>query len=1042
MKPIRLLLLFLSFCPLAVYAQTAEVGGAVQDPSGAVIPKASVEFRNQDTGVRRQTSTNSDGLYHIVGLDPGKYDATVQASGFKTLTRENIVFQVGDKSQIDFRMQVGQSSQSITVDGSGQQINTTDASVSTVIDRQFVANIPLNGRSFQSLETLAPGVSLVPVKNIGTGYSGEIAVNGQRTEANYFTVDGVSANTGVNATSSGSGGGYSGSVPGESALGTTQSLVSIDALQEFRATTSTYSAEYGRSPGGQFSFVTRAGTDQFHGLLFDYFRNDALDAANWFDGYTNNPPLRKAAERQNDFGGTLGGPLRVPLIYNAKRPTFFFFSYEGLRLDAPQTAALAQYPSSSARSTAPSALQPFLNAYPTPNGPDLGNGFATYSSSYSNPASLDSFGIRIDHTFSDKLSIFGRYSHAPSSAGVRQTQDLANIVNSIQNVDAITLGVTELLSQRMSNQLRFNYTDNDGEELSYLDSFGGAQPVSASIFNLSKYSLTELAFGNSSFALGPESAQQKQFNVVDTFSEQLRRHAISLGLDYRRLSTHSQPFALEQIVIFDTLNQIQNNTASLAELITQPIPTEPVYTNLSAFIQDEWKATHRLNFSLGVRWELNPPPGDGYGNIPYTLNEISDLATASLAPKGTRLWRTTYANFAPRVGIAYVANSRLGWETVIRAGGGTFFDPGNELATQGVAGIGYSQLALYFGIPFPLTSSQLAVPPPSIAAPYSGSVFAYDPHLKSPYATEWNLAIEQSLGKDQNVVVNYVGSAGRKMLLAYETYPSSIGNMNFSASGAAYVTANRANSSYNSLQVKYQRQLSHGLQALISYTWSHSIDDASSNFTSFDIVRGNSDFDIRHDFQGAVTYNIPLTATGSVVRSAFSNWSVDGRFTSRTGLPVDITGTSYVTAPNGTREYLRADLIPGQPLYVYGSQYPGGRIFNFSAFSTPTAAEIAAGDSGNAPRNLLRGFSAVQLDSALQRRFQLGENFNLQFRAEAFNLFNHPNFGAIQHGLSAGSKVGGFGYATNTLNSQLGGLNPLYQTGGPRSMQLALRLQF
>ncbi len=253
-----------------------------------------------------------------------------EATGFSPYTQTGITVTTAQNLELDFRIKIGGAEQSVTVDGGGAQINTTDASVSTVIDRQFVENIPLNGRSFQSLLTIVPGVSVVPSK--GQGYGGELSVNGQRTESNYYTVDGIAANIGASPNvSPGFAAGLAGATPGQTVLGTTQSLVSIDALQEFRATTSTYSAEYGRTPGGQFSFSTRSGTNQFHGSVFDYLRNDAMDANSTFNKRST-PVIARQEERQNDFGGTLGGPVRIPGLYNGTDRTFFFFSYEGLRL--------------------------------------------------------------------------------------------------------------------------------------------------------------------------------------------------------------------------------------------------------------------------------------------------------------------------------------------------------------------------------------------------------------------------------------------------------------------------------------------------------------------------------------------------------------------------------------------------------------------------------------------------------------------------------------------------------------------------------------
>src|SRR5260370_36839968 len=321
--------------PSGTLAQTelAGVYGRVTDPSGAVIGDAEVEIKNVEKNVSVAVKTNQDGLYTIPSLHPGHYLINVRKPGFKSVTVTELTLNVQDNVVRSFALQVGSIAEAVTITADDFHINTTDAAVSTVIDRKFVENIPLNGRSFQDLLTLAPGVVAVPAF---LGSTGEISVNGQRTEANYFTVDGVSVNTGILASNNSfNGAGVSGGLPGETVLGTTQSIVSIDALQEFRASTSSYSPEYGRTPGGQFSFSTRSGTNDWHGSAFDYFRNDAMDANNWFNNAAV-PPVPRLAERQNDFGGTLGGPVEIPGLYRGKDKTFFFFSYEGLRLWVPQ----------------------------------------------------------------------------------------------------------------------------------------------------------------------------------------------------------------------------------------------------------------------------------------------------------------------------------------------------------------------------------------------------------------------------------------------------------------------------------------------------------------------------------------------------------------------------------------------------------------------------------------------------------------------------------------------------------------------------------
>ncbi len=705
-----LLFVFLLFSQpfLSALGQNAQIAGTVTDPSKAVIPNASIEIVETATQVKWDTISNGDGRYVAPSLAPGVYQITVQAPNFETQMVGNLRLNVASKVSLDFVLHPGGVSQSVIVDGSGINLNTTDASVSTVIDRQFVENLPLNGRSFQSLMTLAPGVLVVPSQ--GVGQSGELSVNGQRTESNYFTVDGVSADIGASVSSSGyTGAGFTGATPGETALGTTQSLVSIDALQEFRATTSTYSAEYGRGPGGQFSFQTRSGTNQYHGTAFDYLRNDALDANSWFNGYTNAPPVPKQALRQNDFGGTLGGFLDIPHLYNGRNRTFFFFSYEGLRLINPTPSQLYEVPSNDLRQKAPDALKPFLASFPVSTQPDNGNGLSYYTAGYSAPSSIDSSSIRIDHSFSDKFKIFGRYSDSPSNSTSRQPSDLAQVNATIINMKTVTLGATNVLSPTMANEFRFNVTGNDYKSSRTLDRFGGATPIDvAGIPGLQSDSwLTFFLFYDlyPYYLLEPQSNRERQVNVVDTFTHTTGRHNLKYGVDYRRLVvSEALPSLWEVGFYYDEASVLANQTGGI-NMYKQSINMKAVYPNTSLFAQDEWKVNDRLSLSYGVRWELNPAPHDANGNTPYTVDQITDLSTVKLAPKGTALWKTTYGNFAPRLGAAYQIHRTPGNSTVFRAGAGLFYDTGTQLAADGYYGVGTTGFQSFNGDAFPLTTS-------------------------------------------------------------------------------------------------------------------------------------------------------------------------------------------------------------------------------------------------------------------------------------------------------------------------------------------------
>jgi hypothetical protein len=877
----------------------------------------------------------------------------------------------------------------------------------------------------------------------------QFSVNGQRASANTFTVDGVSANFGA-------GPGFipgaqtSGNLPGLTAFGTTQSLVSVDALQEFKIQTSGYAAEYGRQPGGQVSIATRSGTNDFHGSLFDYIRNDVFEANDWFANANRQPrpPLR-----QNDFGGTFGGPVLLPRFgqggsqpwYNGRNRTFFFFSYEGLRLQLPKFA-LGNVPTVSLRQQVAAGLQPILNSFPLPNGRDLGNGFAESSASYSEPSSLDATSIRIDHAFNDKLTLFGRYNQAPSSTAARSIGNLSRSNSIAIKTKTLTLGLTALLSSRLTNELRINHSDNNAWNRIEHDTFGGAIPIARSVLVPSQYDFGSVSGGATFAVTGLSCAcvplvnladnnvtSQRQFNIVDNVSYALGSHQLKFGVDFRRLTPLFTVNTYQTIFQYTTLQQLLNNRTGTSS-INASIPTKPVFTNFSVFMQDTWKASRRLTLDLGVRWEVSPPPGEGNGNKPLAVTQINNFATMQLASRGSSLYRTTYNNFAPRIGAAYQFSQRPGRETVLRGGFGVFYDTGNDFTAAQSFSYPYGNIMRSLtNLQFPLDPSLVAPPAiPGLQATLTSPfplLNAFDPNMKLPYTLQWNLASELSLGKSQVVTVSYVGAAGKRLLQRAQFLLTPINPLFTSVS----LTTNNATSDYHALQAQFQRRLSRGLQALSSYTWSHALDEDSTSFTNRLALRGNADFDVRHNFTAAVTYDIPSPTKHNATNWVLRRWSVDTSFHAQSALPVDIVASFFTNPADGTRIAVRPNLIQAVPLYVADPAVPGGRRINRLAFSVP-----AANQSGSLGRNVLRGFPIWQIDFALRRQFHLTERLNLQLRAEAFNLFNHPNFGTIQTTLTAPN----FGQATSLLNRQLRGLSSLYQIGGPRSMQFALKLQF
>jgi len=687
----RLLVVLLACLILAIpfFAQspTATITGRVVDPTRAVIAGATVSATNVDTGIVRSSTTNDQGLFTVGNLPPGNYRLEVSKPGFRTVVKPGVVLHVQDVIALNFDMSVGSASESVTVQAGAPLLNTESAVVATVVDHKFVENMPLNGRSFQSLINLTPGVVVVPSSSANSG--GQFSVNGQRASGNSFMVDGVSANFAAAPASTG-GPFNTGNLPGLTTFGTTQSLVSVDALQEFKVQTSSYSAEYGRQPGGQISIVTRSGTNQLHGDVFDYFRNDVLDARDYFNRTCAGSLCAKGpkpAERQNDFGGTLGGPVVIPGLYDGRNRTFFFFSYEGLRLRLPQFS-LTNVPTLALRQQAAAGLKAVVNAFPLPNGRDLGNGLAEFSSGYSDPSSLDSTSIRFDQTVNSKLTVFGRYSFAPSKTVSRGAGvNLSSVRSSRLRAQTFTVGAIAMLGAGIANDFRANYSGNSATQGLTLDDFGGAAPPpsdaliptqyasataqgSVSFFNFSG----RTAAGNPAANLSDTSVtSQRQINLVENVSWGIGAHQLKFGLDYRHLAPIS---AVNTYVLGTNFFSSAQVTAGVAAngVVQSNAVLKPRFKNLSAYVQDNWKFSRRLTLDFGVRWDINPAPTDDNGFNRLAVTQVDNLATMQLAPLGTKVWKTRFDNFGQRLGLAYRIIDSPGHEMVARGGFGVFYD--------------------------------------------------------------------------------------------------------------------------------------------------------------------------------------------------------------------------------------------------------------------------------------------------------------------------------------------------------------------------------
>ena len=1013
---------------ISVLAQSpnATINGLVLDSSGAVIVGAEVIVVNDAAGFRYATKTNEEGIYLLPGLAPGSYRIQVSNTGFKTIIKPNVEVHVQDALAINFNLPIGSSAEIVTVQAVTPLVNTENASVSTVIDRNFVERLPLNGRSFNTLLQLTPGVVIPPAHARG---SGQFSIAGQRTDANNFTVDGVSANFGVGASPQpGESGG--GSSQAFSALGSTSSMVSVEALQEFRIETSSFAPEFGGSSGGQVILTTRSGTNTFHGALYEYFRNDIFDANDWF---ANASGKARPAERHNDFGGFLGGPI-------LRDKTFFFLSYEGARLRVP-SARQTPVPSAWARAVATSAsLAPFLNVMPEPDDKAVTPGVYTspFTGVWSDSATLDAGSARFDHYFGEHFSFFGRYNQAPSEL-VNRVFSLSTLNHNSVDTRTITVGLNAVVNSRSSNQLRFNYSTLSNRTAFSLDSFGGAVPLDPKLLlgplpvgeNLASVSYS----GTSPYDIGRSGFNRtKQFDLEDGFSLSLGGHQTKYGIGYRNIDLLSRPSGGAFSYSASTVQNFLTSNGRATVTATTRSPASVRFKALSLYAQDTWKAARRLTVTYGLRWELAPAPEALGSTTLASWSNVADPALLTLAPPRTPLWGTTYSNFAPRLGIAYALTPDA--DFVLRLGGGVFYDLG--VGSSVVGFFPNSAAARFSGQQLPVADPTPLLPALSLQPPYpNAATYGFSPELKLPRSYQWNLAIEKSFRSQHVVSATYLGQAGRKLLRQAALFQP---NANFA--GDFLLTTNEALSNYHALQIQYRRPLAARLQAILNYTWSHSLDSASNDgvagLSNALILATNdygpSDFDVRHSFSGAVTYDLPSLSKSGPLAFASRNWSLDAVVVARSGFPFNAINLIDNPDPGGN-VLPRPDRLPAQPVWLSSATAPGGKSLNPNAFVSPTP--IRQGTEG---RNDISGFGFTQVDLSVARAFFLSDRISLQLRTDAFNALNHPNFANPLGFLIPGST--GFLQSNQMLNANLSGLLTIFQQGGPRSLQVSLKLSF
>jgi len=1000
----------LFFLTPAEAQNNSHVSGLILDSSAASVPSALITVVNEDNGLRRVTQSQADGTYQVSSLQPGPYKITVRKTGFRTMIRFGVKLTELQSARVDFKLVVGSLQETITVEGSAPLVDNTEPTVSTVVSHDEIENLPLNGGGLLTLLELAPGTVTTPATR---GEAGQFSVNGQRPNTHYFTVDGISANSGVG------GGGLpaqstGGSLPALTAYGSLDSLVSLDALDEMRVQTSTTMSEFGRLPGAQISMLSRSGTNELHGSVLFNLRNEALAANDWFANQHGDP---RAPQRDYNVAATLGGPLW-------RDRTFFFLSYEDLILRQPFVWN-QPVPTIDARQNALVWASPLLNLFPIPNGPNLGNGLAEWTAGISRPSSLHTGAARIDHAFSARVTAFARYNESPSS-----TEFGSQPLNSL---DILQRSVTAGLTFRARANLLFDLRSNASviKEFSTWEPGGtSAMPPCALEPTIDTFlhagascdTLVRLSIaGVGQIVSGSEGERrQTQFQIAPAGTWNIGSHSIRFGTDYRRLAPFRKDAMGSISVLADTVGDLAASSifSNFWSTTSPQQSLSAVVREISTYVQDTWRIFPRLTVTYGLRWEISPTP-DLHG----TPN-LLDPVTGNLTPFQQPIWQSTYANLAPRVGAALQPTHD--GRTLIRGGFGYYYDSSLSLATD-----------LVNNGPLNVSSYK------SARRLFSSTLFGFGfmPNLELPLVREWNVSIEHAFSAHDVLSVGYSGASSDNLIRREVGGPGST-----SALLLALAT-NHGTSEYHGLEAQYHRRMAQGLQMLVSYAWSHSIDNSSTDaglywagpgFTPA-MDRASSDFDIRHSLSAAFSYEIPKAQRASWWRG----WAVEGTFRARSGFPLNVLNSDQYQGISYENIY-RPDFIGGQVLWLEDPSVPGGRRINTSAFKAAPISSDGSPTQGTLGRNALTGLGMSQLDLALRREFLHGDRHSIQLRIEAFNTFNQAIFADPARFLTNPL----FGQSTSMLNLMLGtgspssGLAPIFQSGGPRSVQISLRFRF
>jgi hypothetical protein len=1058
---------FVLLMPALLLAQSfrGSIRGQVVDPHGKLIVGAKLTAKSPATGLVRDAITGDDGAYVLAELPVGLYTVTAESAGLSPVA-QNIVVNVGLDTTANFDLTgLAQRTEQVTVAANAPVIEQTRDVLGEAVDRKLVDELPLNGRDFGKLVALVPGVTVEPAGVAGTEFGfGQFNINGNRDRSNNYTLDGTDNNDPF----------FNNSALNQVGItGAPATLLPIDAIQEFNLQ-SQFAAEYGRNSGSVVNIITRSGTNKFHGSAFEFLRNSALDARNYF-----NTEPRKSEFQNNQFGGSLGGPI-------VKDKTFFFLAYEGQRenvgsdftLFVPTAAEIAtaqQFALQSGITTINPALTKILDFYPQSSTGQI-------ASVVHDKNDLDNFIAKIDENLTNTEQLTGRYAFGQSD----QTFPLGNnggfgkgsrlpqfAQTSPTRVQVVSVSLLSTLSSTRINEVRFGYS-RYRTSFSSLDANFDPTTSLGVDFGTGKLGLPEFDFsiaqlenlGATGFSI-PRGRTSQTYQILDNYTWLHGKHTFKFGGEFHRAGVNNfndnlergifsfspdpsvltpcmvaaPPATCNDPVVLSLANFYLGNAFVSADTGNTHRTT---YNNgLSFFAQDDFRASSTLTLNLGLRWEY-------FGPLSEASNLLSNLAPdGTLALVGTHglngVYNRDFKNFAPRLGLAWTPLP----DTVVRMGYGIYYDyvPQDLFIANFTTSAGVATNPIGPEPVFPMSFNSAAfngsAPGAILTATTTGpfTIFATPRNFPTPYSQNWNFNIQHKLAENTSLEIGYVGSKGTHLVRLFDAnqpdanfgFPNpKFGNMDMLAPISSSV--------FHSLQTTFRIQAVHGWSGFATYNYSKSLDDASDGIdftagaafpqdsTDLPAERGPSTFDTRHRFTGAVNYDVP--AWHALPKALASGWALNWIASFQSGRPIPIITSNDTTG----RFYFnqRPNVVPGvNPILPHWNPFTG--YLNANAFAQP-----AFGTFGDLGRDSIYGPGYSNLDFSVTKNTKIYERLNLQLRAELFNIFNHPNFALPAGSISPGLAPAGL--ISQTPDVAQG--NPGLGGGGPRVIQLAAKFTF